>query len=262
MKNLSLSFVAVTLLSASLFVSCKKKSDDPQPVVEPPVAVATPQNLTLKFTPVKGDTTLNFFSNFRTSSGVKFNLSMFRYYVSNIKLVKNDGSEYSVANKYLLVTPNTEDYSLGNVPAGDYKGIKFSIGVDSATNHKDPTLYSNTNPLAIQSPAIHWSWNSGYIFMMIEGTCDTTASQNDVLKNGNFSHDLFFHIGMDKFYKQVSLTKSFSISNSAQTISINADIDKMLSGIDLKTENKTHTMNNMPLATKAANNFGTMFIVK
>lgn len=262
MKKISLLFTVVSFLVASFFVSCKKKSDDPQPIVESPVSVSTPQNLTLKFTPVKGDTTINFYSNFKTSSGVRFNLSMFRYYVSNIKLVKNDGSEYAVANKYLLVTPNTEDYSLGDVPAGDYKGIKFSIGVDSITNHKDPTLYPNTHPLAIQSPAIHWSWNSGYIFMMIEGTCDTTAAQNDVLTYGQFSHGLLFHIGMDKLYRQVSLYKSFSISNAAQSISIKADIDKLFTGIDLKTDNTTHTMGNMPLAEKAANNIPTMFSIK
>jgi hypothetical protein len=36
-----------------------------------------------------------------------------------------------------------------SVPVGNYKGFKFTVGLDSATNHKDPTLYSASNPLII-----------------------------------------------------------------------------------------------------------------
>ncbi|MDX2190454.1 MAG: MbnP family protein [Bacteroidota bacterium] len=261
MKSISSKIILLAVFLGVLISSCNKKHDDPQPV-QIPVETAKPQNVTFKFKPVKGDSSINFYSTFRTGAGVRFNLSMYRYYLSNIKLVKNDGSEYSIADKYLLVTPNIEEYSLGEVPAGDYKGIKFSVGIDSATNHKDPTFYPNTSPLSIQSPAIHWSWNSGYIFMMIEGTCDTTSTGNDVLTYGRFSKDMFFHIGLDKHYRQVSLNKSFNISSSPQTITIMADIDKFWTNVDLKTENQTHSFSNTELAKKVADNFPNMFTVQ
>jgi hypothetical protein len=147
---------------------------------------------------------------------------------------------------------------------GSYKGIKFSVGLDSATNHADPTVYPVTNPLAIQSPAIHWSWNSGYIFMMIEGSCDTTAANNDVLTYGQYSHGMFYHIGMDPLLRTIDLSNAaFTVSSAnAASVSISADLNKVLKNVDIKTENASHTMGSMPFATKIADNISSAFSVK
>jgi hypothetical protein len=241
---------------ALLVVSCKK-SKDTEPVEE-----ATTQNMVLHINPMVSSKPLNFYSAFTTATGQKFTLSMFRYYVSNIRLMKADGSEFKVDGKYLLVTPSTADYSIGQVPIGDYKGIKFCVGIDSATNHSDPTIYPTTNPLAIQSPAMHWSWNAGYIFTMIEGSCDTTVNSTDTLKFGQYSHGMFFHLGMDMLYRSVNLSSSFSVnSENAKVLTIQSDINKFFTNIDLKKENGTHTMGTMPLATKAADNIAGMFSI-
>jgi len=221
------------------------------------------QNATLRVVPTVGSSLMNFTSVNTTASGQKYTLSSLRYYVSNVRLVKADGTEYPIAGKYFLVNPATYDYDLGTVPVGDYKGIKFAVGIDSETNHKDPTVYPSNNPLAIQSPAIHWSWNSGYIFMMLEGSCDTTATNVDVLTYGQYSHGMFFHIGMDPLYREVDLSNSpFSVSAATpKTITMVSDVNKIFTNIDLRTENGSHTMGTMPLATRVANNIPTMFTV-
>lgn len=256
MKN---PFVTLLLfVSATLaFTHCTKKKEEVTP------ASNQTQSVALRMNPTIGNDPLNFSSVYTTNSGQKYTLSMFRYYVSNIRLVKTDGSEYNVTGKYLLVTPSVSDYALGELPVGDYKGIKFTVGIDSATNHSDPTPYPASHPLAIQSPAMHWSWNSGYIFTMIEGTCDTTVNNTDVLTYGQYSHGMFFHLGMDPLKREVDLSNSaFSISaETSKTIAIKADLNKFFTGIDLKTENTTHTMGTMALATRAANNIPSMFSI-
>ncbi len=256
-KNIKSAYI---ILAAMAIVSCKK-STDTQPT---PTPASQTQDLSLNMTSVADNNSINYTSIFTTDAGARYTITGFRYYVSNIRLVKQDGTEYPIANKYLLVNPAVASYDLGQVPVGNYKGIRFNVGVDSVTNHKDPTIYPSTNPLAIQSPGIHWDWNSGYIFLMFEGTCDTTAGNTDVLNMmGGFNHDLFFHIGMDMLYTPVDLSNSsFTInSSSAATLKIQANLNKLFTSVNIKTENESHTMGSVPLATKVAGNIPTMFSI-
>lgn len=248
----------ISILMISVLVACKKKNDEPAPVTSP-----TNQSLTLRMTPKVGNDTLDFASTFITENNERYTLSMFRYYMSNIRLVKNDGSEHKIDGKVFLVTPNTSDYNLGEIPVGNYKGIRFSVGLDSVTNHLDPTKYPISNPLAIQSPAIHWDWNSGYIFLMIEGSCDTTATNNDVLTYGQYSHPMFFHLGMDPLLTNVEIdNSSFTVMPGQKNVlNLHSNVNKLFNGVNLKTENESHTMGSMPLATKVAKNIPSMFTI-
>lgn len=256
MKNVLIRLVLGGSLFLALF-SCKKK-DEPQPQEEP-----FNQNITLNFNLLVGDKKADFASVYTTDAGQRFTFSALRYYVSNIRLVKNDGSEHAISGKYLLVSTDSLKHDLGQVPGGQYRGIKFAIGIDSATNHKDPTVYPLKHPLAIQSPNMHWSWNSGYIFFSIEGTCDTTLNNSDTLTYGQFSKGMFYHVGMDPLYKQVDIgNSSFTLSkDNPFMLNIKVDINKLLVGIDIRKENRSHTMGSMPLATRVANNIPSMFSV-
>lgn len=49
----------------------------------------------------------------------------------------------------------------GRLPAGDYRGLEFTVGVPEALNHRDPLRA--TAPL--NRSAMHWHWRSGYQFM-------------------------------------------------------------------------------------------------
>lgn len=240
-----------------LFAYSCKKSKETEPTDD-----GVTEELLFHVHHMVSDKPLNFSSVFKTISGQKYTVSMLRYYLSNIRLVKTDGAEVPVTGKYLLVTPGIADYSIGQVPVGDYKGLKFSVGIDSLANHSDPTAYPAGHPLAVQTPAMHWSWNAGYIFTMIEGSCDTTLNGTDTLKFGQFSHGMFFHIGMDKLYRTVELNSSFSITTTgSNTLVLQTDLNKFFVNIDLKKENGTHTMDAMPLATKGANNTPSMFSI-
>lgn len=52
---------------------------------------------------------------------------------------------------------------------GKYSGMSFDIGVPRELNNSDPTLA----PAPLDSAAykgLYWGWDSGYIFMMAEGS--------------------------------------------------------------------------------------------
>jgi hypothetical protein len=206
-----------------------------------------------------GSAAANYTATFQNAAGRKFNIGDFRYYISNIVLIKQDGSEYPFTGKVLLVDPATHEYELGSIPAGSYKGFKFLVGLDSLTNHSDPTTYSSGNPLAIQTPGIHWSWNSGYIFMKVEGFVDTTAAAS-----GTPDYEYFYHIGMDMLKRTIDFSnKSFTVEGGKENeIVMEFDLLDMLSNVDMRTENQTHTMDNMMLAQKIANNWQSAFSVE
>lgn len=118
-------------------------------------------------------------------------LKDFRFYVSAVKFVKSDGSKVDLtlgANDNWNLTSGTNAVTLidledgtgacvggtaetnarvaGTVPAGNYVGVEFTVGVPPALNHSD---YANAvKPLDVQAMA--WSWQSGRKFAKIEVT--------------------------------------------------------------------------------------------
>lgn len=238
------------------FISSCKKDKDETTEVQPE---STEQALKFHLHTQVGNQLANYTSTYAQASGRKFVLSDFRYYISNIVLIKDDGSELPLTGKVILAKPSIQDYDLGMVPVGNYKGFKFLVGLDSLTNHKDPTTYAANNPLAIQTPTMHWSWSSGYLFLKVEGNCDTTMAAN-----GTANYPIFFHIGMDGYKRNMNFSSSsFSVvSGQDKEIALVFDLLKVLQNVDLRTENSTHTMDNMMLASKIANNFSSAMSVE
>ena len=254
MKKINFTYAAIALIALSVtFSSCKDDKDD-EPT--PAAPISTSQKLSFHLHTNVGNVEAEYGVEYQQASGRKFNLADFRYYISNIVLIKNDGSEYSLTGKVLLVSPTVDEYDLQSVPVGSYQGFKFMLGLDSATNHTDPTTYAATNPLAIQTPGIHWSWNSGYIFMKVEGQCDTTLAAT-----GTPDYDYFYHIGLDGFKRTIDFTTAaFNVaSGSDKELVLNFNLLQALSNVDMRIENETHTMNNVPLATKIADNWQSAF---
>ena len=152
-----------------------------------------------------------------------------------------------------------DEYELGMVPVGNYKGFRFIVGLDSTINHSDPSTFPSSNPLSVQTPSIHWSWNSGYIFWKVEGKVDTTVAQT-----GPVNVDYLYHIGMDEFKRTIDFsTDAFSVnSGQDQVIHLNFDLAAALINVDMTSELMTHTMDDMMLATKIANNRQSAFEVE
>jgi len=107
-----------------------------------------------------------------------------RLYVSAVRLIGVDGTETAVGltpdyqwQNEAVTLLDFEDRSgncngnsatnnvvRGTVPAGDYRGLVFEIGVPQAINHQDPTLADA--PLNVT--AMTWPWRIGYKFTGID----------------------------------------------------------------------------------------------
>jgi hypothetical protein len=100
-------------------------------------------------------------------TGDSLTFSKFDYYVSQIALVREDGSVWQEPESYHLVRTSEGVMSsllLDSIPEGDYAGIRFLFGVDSARNVSG----AQEGALAV-SNQMFWSWSTGYIFLKAEG---------------------------------------------------------------------------------------------
>ncbi|MFN3952720.1 MAG: MbnP family protein [Thermaurantimonas sp.] len=118
-------------------------------------------------------------------SGQKMTFTTLRYYISNIRLKKADGTEWVQPESYYIVdaaqTPEAK-ISIAEVPAGDYVEISFLIGVDSLRN----TSGAQVGALSPEH-GMFWSWNTGYIFIKAEGNSPDSPTGTFVYHIGGFS---------------------------------------------------------------------------
>ena len=159
MKRFSISALSCTFALAMLALSGCKKDE---------VATSQTGTVALEFEQTVGANELVLDTKtYTTPAGDQFRISIFRQYISNIVFTKTDGSTYAVPESYYLLDaakPDNQHLALSGVPVGDYKGISFTIGVDSTRN------VSGAQKGALDpSNNMFWSWDSGYIFTKLEG---------------------------------------------------------------------------------------------
>jgi hypothetical protein len=113
------------------------------------------------------------------------NFSTFKYYVSNIILTKEDGTQWKDSNSYYLIDlskPSSLSLALSNVPVGTYKSMTYTLGVDSLRNVSGV----QTGALSTAN-GMFWNWNSGYIMLKAEGTSPASSTGSFAYHLGGFS---------------------------------------------------------------------------
>jgi hypothetical protein len=170
--------IAVVAIALA-FTSCSKDED---PAIDTtPVGYGS---LKVEFDNVYGTANFAFNTEYTNSNGEKIKATQIKYIVSNIVLTKVDGTifTYPKASSYFIVdeaTAASQLISLPGIPAGDYKSIKFGIGVDRAQWELGATGQGDFLAKA-QTAGMMWSWTGGYKFLNFEGNFTsatvTTAS--------------------------------------------------------------------------------------
>ncbi|EDO26060.1 predicted protein [Nematostella vectensis] len=131
-----------------------------------------------------------------------------KFYVSNIKLQKADGSWWVEPNSYYLICNSCQDASdkyimVNDIPAGEYVAMEYTMGVDSIMNVSG----AHTGALSFAN-GMFWDWNTGYIMMKAEGKSPNSP-------NGNFQ----LHFGGFQGEYNVVTTKKADLSNNKLSLS-------------------------------------------
>ncbi|NJK61634.1 MAG: metallo-mystery pair system four-Cys motif protein [Synechococcaceae cyanobacterium SM2_3_1] len=139
------------------------------------------------------------------SAGTEVTPTDFRFYVSEVALIDAEGTIVPVSLEqdgiwqYESValldfedksgpcangTTETRDQVVGTVPAGDYQGLQFTLGIPFELNHEDATLASS--PLNLTS--MWWNWQGGYKFVRIDLELPMEMDQPESQNHGDHSH--------------------------------------------------------------------------
>jgi len=150
-----------------------------------------------------------------------FALTAVKYYVSAIRIHCEGNSDY-VSNKFFLVDASdstSTTITLPRVPLGTYRSISFTIGVDSAHNSSG-TQEGALDPIR----GMFWAWNTGYIFLKVEGTSPASPSPRHVIE---------YHVGGFRApYNNIATINVPIIEDPTKGIYLEADVGALLHSID------------------------------
>jgi hypothetical protein len=156
-----------------------------------------------------------------TVDGATYTFDTIRYWVTAIRLQSADGDWYAVPSAYYLVeqTPSATrlNVDIADVPDGDYTALSYDIGVDSEHNH-NLDMFEGELEAGID---MDWGWNSGFIFLRIEGT----------LSGGTTFR---YHIGTDDNLRTVqhTLATPVTVGSAPTVVGIDVDLASLFTSFD------------------------------
>lgn len=202
-----------------------------------------------------GDKPLQFDTvTYTNAAGQPFTLTKFKYYISNINLKKATGGSITLDGYYLVNEEDADSKQIRfkHLPEGDYEGVSFTIGVDSASNCSGAQSGA-LDPIN----GMFWAWNTGYIFLKLEGKSPVSTS------SGN---EFEFHIGGYKApancIRTVALHfgKTMSIDDDRE-VHIKVDASEVLKTPTTIDLSKISSVTDFQNATTIADNYADMFSV-
>ena len=290
MRNFRTLLIATTAIAA--LSSCSKDNNTPQPAKpnsgqeeKPTPELQGNGKITLQFENYVGEEKLTLGADANaakayTSNGQTLKFSEVKYVITNIVLVKADGTKVAYHTEdldkggFLINQENTASLSpiLSEIPQGDYKGIEFGLGVKRELNNlslqdKFPNFYRLTGSFK-QAQIMHWEWANGYRFVKLEGWYSNATATNDTLsihmgsafkgtkvvgedKKVKEIKDEYLNVDRDAFrFISLDFPKTLSVKKGATAkVTIKADLDKLVNGTNKITlEGKVpivHSLNNM-----------------
>ncbi|MFC5271479.1 MbnP family protein [Adhaeribacter terreus] len=245
------------LLAAGLFLSACDNDDDDKKI-EPAQAASVELEFDSRF----GTEDFARNATYVTQNGDSVAVGSVLYFVSNVELLKADGSAYKVPDSYYLIENADqkirEKVTLPNIPAGEYTRLRFMVGVDSTHNK---TVANAVGDLTLENTHMTWDWNTGYIFLNVNGVYYNPASKT--------FDGLFYEIGKDYSSRTVTLdlpagtAKMIVGEDHNPKIHIHANLKTIFGGpnvIDVKAQPRIDgTPQHAATSIKVADNYATMF---
>lgn len=107
---------------------------------------------------------------YRDAATNQFSVTRLSYLLSNFALERADGSMQAIENQTMFIDAQSRRTRgrLYKIPPGEYRRLRFDIGL-SPTVNKQEKAYPPRHPLNPNLNRLHWDWETGYIFLALEG---------------------------------------------------------------------------------------------
>ena len=221
-------WIALLIVALS---ACKPKPIDPPP--------APPETVRIIVNPTFASNALMLDSIYQGPNGIRIKVSDIKFYTTLLGHQNNQLAEvayFDFREKGNVLLDKAADYT-------KFPSLSMVLGVDTSLNHDDPSAFPNDSPLNIvNAGSMHWGWNTGYIFISVEGKADTLNDGID-----NFDLSFSYHIGTDLYQQPISFN-NFSWVKTGEhqhTLSLELDMQSFffnpLQPIDIPNEPFTHS---------------------
>ena len=207
------------------------------------------QKIEISIVPMANGKRFYFGTNYKDDQQRDFQITFFKYFVSNIKLGDESVTKTDVADielidydtsTFLGGTRPIYDYTIeGEVKLGMYNRIFIGCGVDPIWNEEySPNDYPSDHPLNATYTNMDWTWETKYKFTSIEGNIDSDG-------DSQYDRPFFMHTGFSELYRQaiVQTGSGIEVKEGLTTyIQLELDIVKVFEDLDITTkEGQTHT---------------------
>ncbi len=193
---------------------------------------------------------------YQTTAGQKISVSRLDFLASEIALHRADGVWLGQTNwfAYVSARDGKTNFTLENIPAGNYDRVRFQIGLPPQINHADAAQWPAGHPLNPDVNHLYWGWSREYVFLALEGGWQNGASES------GFS----FHLATDRELMTIELPVELKM-NSSREIQVALDVGKIFyapNKIQLsETGDATHSRTNDLLADQLRQNIEGAFAI-
>jgi cytochrome c peroxidase len=238
--------LALSCALAALFTACtltKSPAASLQIVISPKVAGEEVQPNSLRY---------------RTSAGESFSITRVSGLVSDFALQRDDGSWLELSNSvaWLDLEQNRQSIRLANLAPGEYRSVRFSIGVNTNLNHTDIARIPAGDPLNPNVNGLHWSWQGGYIFLALEGLWRNADGKLD---------GWAYHLARDPNCTRVTLAAALALTNETR-LEVDFDLATLLNAPRPlsfgRVGSSTHSRDGDPISAALVGNLPGAFRVR
>jgi cytochrome c peroxidase len=193
---------------------------------------------------------------YQTSAGERFSITRVSYLVSNFELQHDDGSWLAFSNSVAWMDFDASRDSIRlETPPGEFRSIRFLLGLDTDMNRADPARFPANHPLNPNLDGLNWSWQGGYIFLALEG----------LWRNANGELDGWaYHLARDTNSVRITLAAPLEITNETK-VELDFDLATLLTAPRslsfAKDGNSTHSRDGDPISAALKMNLPGAFSV-
>lgn len=175
------------------------------------------------------------------SSGQLVRMTRFAALVSGVALARPDGSTVQLDGQYGLLDAERGRlaFTLRNVPAGNYSGLSFELGLPAPVNHADPSQWPARHPLNPIENGLHWGWSGGYVFAAIEGLWRPALTAAKPIPPDSL-RGFSFHLATDALRMPIGFAAQIEIAGPT-TITLALDLGRLLGAHRFSADDDSET---------------------
>jgi cytochrome c peroxidase len=195
---------------------------------------------------------------YENSAGEKISVSRVSFLASSFALERADGSWLEFTNEFAWfdAEKNRLSHALPSAPPGEYRSVRFFIGLDEFTNTNNLAQHAADHALNPNLNSLHWSWQGGYIFLAVEGMWQA---------NGAAQTGFSYHFARSPNRTRISLNAALDLTHDA-SLHLDFDLATLLNAPRplsfARDGDATHSRTNDPIAAKLAANLPGAFRVR